>query len=247
MRRHPVAGQRNQAAGRHRRTVQPPGAQFAYRRQALQGAGHLSRAEPGRRGAKSFQLRHPFPFGHHQQGVEEAAKPVAGQPVQRRPQPLGGRSPNLGDHAGQSRHPREQHLVLHAPRSRPVEQRPRPLVGQPRPRLHETAQLLDMLCEIGVPVLPADLPLVLVDGHGARAVILHARRVADPELFGHEDHHRPRHVNRVGHERAQETDSAQLDGETERRGVPSALLTAGLVSVVQPEEPLQLLPGRRAQ
>ncbi len=135
--------------------------------------------------------------------------------------------------------------MLHAPSRCPVEQGPWALVGQPCTRLQETPQLAGTLSEVPVTVTTTDVPLLLVKRHLSYHVALHDGGVGDPELASHEDHDRPRQVQRVGEERAQEAHGAELESVTQCRRVGPTPEDAHPIGIVQEEEPFQLLLSRR--
>lgn len=138
--------------------------------------------------------------------------------------------------------------MLQQPRGRPVEQHAGPLGAGPRPRGQPGAHLdLDLrVAELPVAVDLADLAGVLVLGRQPGRVLLHTRRVGDPELAGEVLDHRPRHVQRVSQEGAEEPRRGELDGEPEPIVVTAALADQSVVALVEEEVAVQLRLRRHA-
>jgi len=71
-------------------------------------------------------------------------------------------------------------------------------------------------------------------------VLLERTRVGDTELRSEVCRDRPRHLGRVGQERAQETDGAELDGEPEAVVLAAPHVDQIAVGVVQVEVAVEL-------
>jgi hypothetical protein len=226
---HGVAGQHRQPARRHpgRVDVDLAGAEPAQLGHTVQRIDQPLGAHPGRCAAQPLQPRDAPGRLQRQQRRKAALQPrlALDQPGKAPPQPSGGLVTLPGDQPGQHARARQQHLTLQQPRGRPVEQHAGPLGAGPRPRPQPGTQLglHRGVAEVAVAVDLADLAGVLMLGRQPGGVLLHTRRVGDPELGGKVLDHRPRHLQRVGQERAEEPHRGELDGKAEPVVLAAAL------------------------
>jgi hypothetical protein len=110
---------------------------------------------------------------------------------------------------------------------------PRPFGGQPGPGLQPVDEVVLHLRvgEVAVAVGLLDLAGVQPVGAVAGGVLLEHPRVGDAELRRQVRRDRPRHVGRVGQERPQEPDGAELNGEPEAVVLAAPHVAVGRVEV----------------
>lgn len=76
------------------------------------------------------------------------------------------------------------------------------------------------------------------------AVALHYRRITDVELLSQELDHRPRHLDRVGQEPAQQSNRCQLHREPQPVVIATTISDRHPIGVTQPTTPLQIQTRR---
>jgi hypothetical protein len=87
---------------------------------------------------------------------------------------------------------------------------------------------------------------MLKPGPPSLQITHHTRRILDLELAPHIRQHHRRDVGRIRQKRAQPPNRRQLQGKPELIRRPAALIDQLPVSVIQKEDPVKLLPRRRA-
>lgn len=212
-----VAGERLQPAGWHKPQVEAADVEGAGLLQSVQCAQQPGGGDAGRSAPQPIQRRGPLTRWDDEQTLEPGSLPGVGHRGESLPQPGRGLVANRGDQPGQHSGAGQQHLRLEQPCGGQVEQHAGPLTGQPRPGLEPADQVL-LRCgvgEVAVPVSVLDLPGVQTVRSFTGRVLLEHTGVGYAQLGSDMRPDHPRHVGRVGQERAEEPDSSDLDGEPE--------------------------------
>ncbi len=247
--RQPVPGQGRDPVSRHHRTIRRPHPQPLQIRGPVQGLDQARTRHPGRCPTPGLHLGEPEPLRHGQRRPQPPRQHRVHRSGRRRETGVHPLRRGLADRAnqpGQHRNPRQQHPVTPQPPHPMVEQRPRTLDVGPLPPIQELPQLrirfgvLEHPEPVGVP----DLPDMLIRRHRPVGVTLDARGVGDAQLGGHVLRHRPRHIQRVLQEPANEAHRGRLQHQPEPVVLTPAMTDQLPVDVIKDEEPLQISPRR---